>query len=114
RRLSRRPAVTLLDVFQQHARRRPRRALLRFQDRVYTFEDLERQSNRAAWALSGRLGLRGGRTVAVLLPNEPAYVWTWLALAKLGCPMACLNTNVRGRALRHALQAAQATLLLAS
>ncbi|NXT97355.1 S27A2 synthetase, partial [Buphagus erythrorhynchus] len=108
------PAVTLLDVFRQHARGRPRRALLRFQGDTYTFEDMERASNRAAWAFSRRLGLRGGRTVAVLLPNEPAYVWTWLALAKLGCTMACLNCNVRGRALRHALEAAHATLMLAS
>ncbi|XP_041338868.1 very long-chain acyl-CoA synthetase-like [Pyrgilauda ruficollis] len=114
RRLASRPATTLLDVFQQHARLRPRRPLLLFQDEVYTFEDIERRSNRAAWALSRRLGLRGGRTVAVFLPNEPAYLWTWLALAKLGCPMACLNCNVRGRALRHALEAAEATVLLAS
>ncbi|XP_056366126.1 long-chain fatty acid transport protein 5 [Oenanthe melanoleuca] len=113
RRLAGRPAVTLLDVFGQHARRRPRHALLRFQEQLYTFEDMDRASNRAAWALWRRLGLRAGSTVAVLLPNQPAYVWTWLALAKLGCAMACLNCNVRGRALRHALDAAQATLLLA-
>uniref|UniRef100_A0A8C3UZK4 long-chain-fatty-acid--CoA ligase n=1 Tax=Catharus ustulatus TaxID=91951 RepID=A0A8C3UZK4_CATUS len=99
RRLGRRPPVTLLDVFRQHARERPRQPLLRFQDAIYTFEDMERASNRAAWALWRRLGLRGGLTVAVFLPNEPAYVWTWLALAKLGCAMACLNVNVRGRAL---------------
>ncbi|XP_062368518.1 long-chain fatty acid transport protein 5 isoform X1 [Cinclus cinclus] len=114
RRLSRRPAITLLDVFRQHALHRPRRPLLRFQDEIYTFEDVERASNRAAWALSRLLGPQSGRTVAVFLPNEPAYVWTWLALAKLGCAMACLNCNVRGRALRHALQAAQAALVLAS
>ncbi|NXR48758.1 S27A2 synthetase, partial [Hippolais icterina] len=114
RRLSRRPPVTLLDVFLQHARRRPRQPLLLFQDEIYTFEDVDRLSNRAAWALSRRLGLRSGRTVAVFLPNQPAYLWTWLALAKLGCPMACLNCNVRGRALRHALEAASATVVLAS
>ncbi|NWX45520.1 S27A2 synthetase, partial [Steatornis caripensis] len=114
RRLKRRPPVTLLDVFQQHARRRPHRPLLRFQDEVYTYDAVERRSNRAARVFSRRLGLRPGQTVAVFLPNEPAYVWTWLALAKLGCPMACLNYNVRGRALRHALAAAQAALMLAS
>ncbi|NXB99045.1 S27A2 synthetase, partial [Orthonyx spaldingii] len=114
RRLSRRPAVTLLDVFRQHARSRPRQPLLLFQDEIYTYEDVERLSNRAAWALSRRLALSSGRTVAAFLPNEPTYLWTWLALAKLGCPVACLNCNVRGRALRHALEAAQATLVLAS
>ncbi|XP_074023095.1 long-chain fatty acid transport protein 2-like [Numenius arquata] len=113
-RLSRRPPITLLDVFQEHVRRRPRWPLILFQDEVYTYEDMERRSNRAARLLARRLGLEAGQTVAVFLPNQPTYVWTWLALAKLGCPMACLNCNVRGRALQHALAAAGATILLAS
>ncbi|NXK15368.1 S27A2 synthetase, partial [Herpetotheres cachinnans] len=108
------PPITLLDVFQEHARRQPRWPLLRFEDEVYTYDDMERRSNRAAWAFSRHLGLQPGQTVAVFLPNAPTYVWTWLALAKLGCPMACLNCNVRGRALQHALAAAQVTLVLAS
>ncbi|NXS38996.1 S27A2 synthetase, partial [Balaeniceps rex] len=108
------PPITLLDVFQEHARRRPRWPLLRFQDEVYTYEDIERRSNQAARVFSRHLGLQPGQTVAVFLPNEPTYVWTWLALAKLGCLMACLNCNVRGRALRHAVATAQATLVLAS
>ncbi|NXL54824.1 S27A2 synthetase, partial [Podilymbus podiceps] len=108
------PPITLLDVFQDHVRRRPLQPLLLFQDEVYTYEDVERRSNRAARLFSRRLGLQPAQTVAVFLPNEPTYVWTWLALAKLGCPMACLNCNVRGRALRHALAAARADLVLAS
>ncbi|NWW51465.1 S27A2 synthetase, partial [Pedionomus torquatus] len=115
RRLNRRPPVTLLEVFQEHVKRRPARAMILFQDEVYTYEALEKRSNRLARLLVGRLGLGAtGRPVAVFLPNQPAYVWTWLALAKLACPMACLNANVRGRALRHALGAAGATVLLAS
>ncbi|KAM9271863.1 long-chain fatty acid transport protein 5 isoform 2-T2 [Cariama cristata] len=98
----------------EHVRRRPRWPLLRFQDEIYTYEDMERRSNRAARVFSRHLGLQSGQTVAVFLPNEPTYIWTWLALAKLGCPMACLNYNVRGRALQHALAAARATLVLAS
>ncbi|KAM9168521.1 long-chain fatty acid transport protein 2-like [Mergus octosetaceus] len=114
RRLSRRPAITLLEVFQEHARRQPHRPLLLFQDEVYTYRDVEQRSSRAAHVFSQRLGLQPGQTVAVFLPNEPTYVWTWLALAKLGCSMACLNYNVRGQALLHALAAAQATFVLAS
>ncbi|NXF14006.1 S27A2 synthetase, partial [Smithornis capensis] len=114
RRLSRRPALALLDVFQLHAREHPKKPLLRFQDEVHTYEDVDLRSNRAAWALWRRLGLSGGSTVAVFLPNSPTYVWTWLALAKLGCAMACVNTNARGRALRHALEAAGTTVMLAS
>ncbi|NWJ11298.1 S27A2 synthetase, partial [Crypturellus undulatus] len=114
RRLARQPPVTLLDVFRGHARRRPRRALLRFGEELYTYGDVERRSNRVARALARHPGLRRGQTVAVFLPNCPAYVWTWLALAKLGCAMACVNSNARGRVLRHALATAEAAVMLTS
>ncbi|NXT82792.1 S27A2 synthetase, partial [Zapornia atra] len=98
-------------------RHRPHRVLLRYRDEVCTYQDVERRSNRLGRALAGLLTpqeKRRGGSVGVFLPNEPAYVWTWLALAKLGLPMACLNSNVRGQALRHALAAAGAAVLIAS
>ncbi|NXJ86631.1 S27A2 synthetase, partial [Trogon melanurus] len=113
RRFGRRPAVALLEVFQGHARRQPHRPLLLFGREVHTYGEVERRSNRAARALAALPAVRQGVAVAVFLPNCPAYVWTWLALAKLGCPMACLNTNARGAALRHAVAAAGAAVLLA-
>ncbi|KAM6226136.1 long-chain fatty acid transport protein 2-like [Porphyrio hochstetteri] len=115
-RLRHHPVITLLDVFQGHARNHPHRVLLRYRDEVYTYQDVERRSNRLGRALWGLLASREqlGGSVAVFLPNEPAYIWTWLALAKLGRPMACLNSNIRGQALRHALGAAGASVLIAS
>ncbi|ELV10633.1 Very long-chain acyl-CoA synthetase [Tupaia chinensis] len=46
--------------------------------------------------------------------NEPAYVWLWLGLAKLGCAMACLNCNIRAKSLLHCFQCCGAKVLLAS
>ncbi|XP_053908293.1 long-chain fatty acid transport protein 2-like [Cuculus canorus] len=114
RRLNRRPPVTLLEVFRGHARRHPRRRCLLFQDEVWTYGDVERRSNQAAKVFREHLGLRPGQSVAVFLTNEPAYVWTWLALAKLGCAMACVNCHLRGRALRRAVATAGARLLLST
>ncbi|NXK88992.1 S27A2 synthetase, partial [Formicarius rufipectus] len=114
RRFARSPPETMLDVFQSHARRRPRHPLLLFQDETHTYGAVDRLSNRAARALWERFAFPAGTAVAVFLPNSPTYVWTWLALAKLGWAMACVNCNARGRALRHALDAAGATVLLTS
>ncbi|NXI48244.1 S27A2 synthetase, partial [Galbula dea] len=111
---SRSPPTTLLKVFQQHAASRPHHLLLRFQEEVYTYQEMDLRSNQAARVFAKSLELQAGQSVAVFLPNHPSYVWTWLALAKLGCPMACLNCNVRGQALRHALASAEATRMLAS
>ncbi|NWH83178.1 S27A2 synthetase, partial [Piaya cayana] len=110
--LARTPPVTLLDVFGDHARRRPGRPLLLFGREVFSYGDLDRRSNQAARAFWEGLGLRRAQPVAVLLANGPPYVWSWLALAKLGCPPACVNVHARGAALRHALKAAGATVLI--
>ncbi|VFV33812.1 very long-chain acyl-synthetase [Lynx pardinus] len=46
--------------------------------------------------------------------NEPAYVWLWLGLAKLGCAMSCLNSNIRAKSLLHCFQCCGAKVLLVS
>ncbi|NXD74828.1 S27A2 synthetase, partial [Eolophus roseicapillus] len=114
RRLARNPPVTLLERFHWHVRHHPSRILLRCRDQELSYGDLELWSNRAARVLSERLRLRAGDVVAAFLLNGAPYVWTWLALAKLRCPMACVNTNVRGPALRRAVEEAGAVAVIAS
>ncbi|NXH16487.1 S27A2 synthetase, partial [Bucco capensis] len=106
------PPVTLLELFRHHVSCRPQHHFLRFQDEIYTYQQMDSKSNQAARVLQQRLQLAAGHSVAVFLPNEPSYVWSWLGLAKLGWPMACLNCNVRGQGLRHALRCANATSML--
>lgn len=110
---TRRPPRTLLDVFGQRARRAPEKPLLLFRDEVYTYRQVERRSNQVARALREQAGLRQGDCVALYLANQPAYLWIWLGCAKLGCALACLNCNVRGRPLVHSFQASGAKVLLA-
>ncbi|KAK9394005.1 very long-chain acyl-CoA synthetase [Crotalus adamanteus] len=109
----RRPPRTLLEVFGQQARRAPEKPLLLFRDEVYTYRQVERRSNQVARALREQAGLRQGDCVALYLANQPAYLWIWLGCAKLGCALACLNCNVRGRPLVHSFQASGAKVLLA-
>jgi acyl-CoA synthetase (AMP-forming)/AMP-acid ligase II len=85
-----------------------------FQDETLTYAQVDRRSNQVARALHDHLGLRQGDCVAVFMANEPAYVWLWLGLAKLGCPMSCLNYNIRSKSLLHCFQCCGAKVLLAS
>uniref|UniRef100_A0A8C6VH83 long-chain-fatty-acid--CoA ligase n=1 Tax=Naja naja TaxID=35670 RepID=A0A8C6VH83_NAJNA len=110
---TRRPPRTLLEVFGQQARRAPDKPLLLFRDEVYTYQQVERRSNQVARALREHAGLRQGDGVALYLGNQPAYLWIWLGCAKLGCALACLNCNIRGRSLVHSFQASGAKVLLA-
>ncbi|XP_022346390.1 very long-chain acyl-CoA synthetase isoform X2 [Enhydra lutris kenyoni] len=111
---NRRPVRTLLHVFLEKVRRNPHKRFLLYRDEMLTYAQVDRRSNQVARALRKHLGLRQGDCVAVFLGNEPAYVWLWLGLVKLGCAMACLNYNIRAKSLLHCFQCCGAKVLLAS
>ncbi|XP_057580019.1 long-chain fatty acid transport protein 2 [Hippopotamus amphibius kiboko] len=110
----RRPVRTILHAFLGKAHQIPHKPFLRFRDETLTYAQVDRRSNQAARALRDHLGLRQGDCVALFMGNEPAYVWLWLGLIKLGCAMACLNYNIRGKSLLHCFQCCGAKVLLAS
>jgi fatty-acyl-CoA synthase len=63
-----------------------------------------RRVNRyARWAEARGIG---GRVVGLMMPNSIDYVALWLALTRIGCTVALLNTNLRGEALRHSMRVA--------
>ncbi|XP_048365777.1 solute carrier family 27 member 3 isoform X2 [Sphaerodactylus townsendi] len=101
------------------ARSRPEKVFLRFEGRSFSYGQAERESNRVGQALRGWPGgpagggpLQPGQTVALLVGNEPAFVWAWIGLAKLGVRAAFLGTALRRGALLHCLRACGARALL--
>ncbi|XP_037012422.2 long-chain fatty acid transport protein 2 [Artibeus jamaicensis] len=109
-----RPVHTILQHFLEKVRQTPHKPFLIFRDETLTYAQMDRRSNQVARALRDHLGLRQGDCVAIFMGNEPAYVWLWLGLLKLGCAMACLNCNIRAKSLLHCFQCCGAKVLLAS
>ncbi|XP_056428569.1 long-chain fatty acid transport protein 2-like [Hyla sarda] len=104
----------MLDVFLQHVSTRPHKTFILYQDQAYSFRDIDLKSSQAAWALTQYANLKNGDCVAVYVGNEPAFIWLWIALAKLGCPMACLNCNIRSKSLLHCFKGCGAKILIAA
>uniref|UniRef100_UPI00398F53EA long-chain fatty acid transport protein 2-like isoform X1 n=2 Tax=Pristiophorus japonicus TaxID=55135 RepID=UPI00398F53EA len=109
----RKPPVTLVDVFLQKVQKWPDKPFVVFEGRVLTYSELDRLSNKLGRAVQARAGLRQGDCVAILLGNQPLFVALWLGLAKLGCPVAFLNYNIRGKSLLHCFQRSGAQVLIA-
>lgn len=107
-----RPFYSLLDCFLDAARRHPDKTFLHFEGRRFSYGDVDRQSSRVARVLQAEARLREGDAVALFLANEPSFVWTWLALAKLGCPAALLNFNIRSKSLLHCFSCCGAKVLV--
>ncbi|XP_073508966.1 long-chain fatty acid transport protein 2-like isoform X2 [Phyllobates terribilis] len=109
-----RSAPGVLDVFLQHVSTRPHKTFILYEDQAYSYKDIDLKSNQAAWALRQYGNKKSDNCVAVYMANEPAYIWLWLALAKLGWPMACLNYNIRTKSFLHCFQCSGAKILIAA
>ncbi|XP_035667841.1 very long-chain acyl-CoA synthetase-like isoform X1 [Branchiostoma floridae] len=109
--LSAEPPVTTVDRFLHQVQLQPDKPFLLFEDEVYTYRDMDIMSNKVANFFRGE-GYRCGDTVAMLIYNEPAFIWTFLGLAKLGVKMAFLNTNLRTKSLLHCFQVAETKTLI--
>ncbi len=71
-------------------------------DRSITYRDLDARVSQLASGLH-RLGVRKGQHVGVMLPNCPAFMLTWLALARLGAVMVPVNKRYTARELAYTL-----------
>lgn len=101
---------TLADRFEERAREAPERSFLIWEGDRIRYGEANAESNRYAAYLRAQ-GTVQGDTVAVMLENSPQFFYLWIALSKLGCIAALINTQARGEALLHALAASQSGAL---
>ena len=102
---------TLGDRLEERARKGPGQPAILFEAERWTYGDWNAAANRVAhWAADRGVGR--GDVVALLMENRPEFLATWAGLAKLGVITALLNTNLTGKALRHALAASKARHLV--
>nr|XP_057915635.1 long-chain fatty acid transport protein 6 isoform X2 [Doryrhamphus excisus] len=92
---------TVLDRFIQQAQRIPDKPFMIYEGRILTYKDVEQRSNKFANVFLHKLNVRKGDCVALLMSNEPDFICVWFGLAKLGCSVAFLNTNIKSRSLLH-------------
>ncbi|XP_034536904.1 very long-chain acyl-CoA synthetase-like [Notolabrus celidotus] len=109
-----RPLFFVLDRFLEQTVAHPDKPFIVFGDESFTYASTDKRSNKIAHALQAQPGYKAGDTVALFMGNEPAFVFTWLALAKLGSPVALLNHNIRTKSLLHCFNCCKAKLLIAA
>jgi crotonobetaine/carnitine-CoA ligase len=89
----------------------PHKEWLFFEEKIYTFEQINRNTNRVANILS-RLIVGKGEKVAINLANSPEFLYTWFALAKIGGVMVPINTTTKGEMLAYILNHSDAKVLV--
>ncbi|XP_006870743.1 PREDICTED: long-chain fatty acid transport protein 6-like [Chrysochloris asiatica] len=106
--------VTVLDKFLSHAKRQPHKPFIIYEGEIYTYQDVDKRSNKVANVFLKHSTLKRGDTVALLMSNEPDFVHVWFGLAKLGCVVAFLNSNIRSKSLLHCIHSCEPKALVVS
>ena len=83
--------------FEVRASRHPQRIALRFEDRSWTYGELNAWANRVAHSLK-RSGLRSGQAVGILMENRPEVIACALGIVKVGGIATLLNHHLRDEA----------------
>lgn len=93
----------LPQVLEEIVHRYKKRESIRFDNRVYTYQELDEEANKVAGGLQS-LGVQKGDRVAMMLPNIPEFMFSFFGIQKLGAIAVPFNTMYKGREISFILQ----------
>ena len=93
---------TMCDVFQQTLQKHRDKVAFVFEDKHWTFQEVEYFSNKVANYFQS-VGYKKGDVVALFMENRPELVFFWLGLAKIGVISSLINFNLRKESLAHCI-----------
>lgn len=93
---------SISEMLEMAVKKYKRKDALYFEGKTVTYRELDENSNKAANALI-ELGIKPGDRVAMMLPNTPEFVYTFLGIQKVGAVAVPFNTMYKGREITHIL-----------
>ncbi len=104
---------TVAEVLEIQAAEHPDGTFLIYNDRRFTFAQVESQAAALAAALA-ELGIERGDRIAIDLPNWPEFVVSMFAAAKLGAVIVPLNPRYTVPELQYMLRHSEATVVISA
>ncbi|HEX2891477.1 AMP-binding protein [Vineibacter terrae] len=103
--------LTFGRILARAAARNGDKPYLLFEDRSYSYADLDSRTNRIANALLA-FGIRTGDHVAILMGNCPETLFLTYALGKIGAVVVPVNTATKGDLLLYFLEQSDSTAIM--
>jgi len=102
---------TIADVWEESHTQYAKKAAFIFEGKTYTFDDIEKLSNKIANWLKTK-GVKKGDVVALFMENCPEYVAIWLGMLKVGAIGALINFNLTKKPLVHSITVSRAKMCI--
>ncbi|KAI4464380.1 long-chain fatty acid transport protein [Holotrichia oblita] len=103
--------IGVAEIFSQNAQKYPHRQAIVFENRSFTFLELEEFANKVANVFKSQ-GYKKGDVVALFLENKPEYIGFWLGLAKIGVIVPLINSNLKQKSLIHSITVAKSQAVI--
>jgi long-chain acyl-CoA synthetase len=103
---------SVLDMLEGAMQRFADRPAFRCFGRTLTYADTDRLSRDFAAYLQGRLGVKKGDRIAVMLPNIPAFAFAMLGVVRAGAVQVNVNPLYTPRELEHQLNDAGVEIII--
>ena len=105
--------MNLAKILEDSARIFPGRTALIQGDQKMTYAELDRESDRVAWALKA-LGMKPGRKAALCLPNGIRWITAYFGALKAGCAVVTFAVTMTPDELAPILEDTRPVLMITS
>ncbi|XP_071965191.1 long-chain fatty acid transport protein 2-like [Antedon mediterranea] len=104
--------LMVVDLFLQSVANHPYKPFILFHNLMYTYGEVDVESNKVANFAKNTEVLQQTDTVAFMMKNEPAFCWWFIGMRKIGVTCAFLNYNLRGTGLLHCIKISGSKVLV--
>lgn len=101
----------IIEMFEETVARCPKKTMIIFEDREYTYEFMNEQAKKVA-NIAYEWKFKVGETIAIIIQNHPSFVWTFLGLQKVGLGVAFINYHNRSKPLLHTIKVSKAKAVI--
>jgi len=105
------PGVTLGEYLERTVDRFPEKTAIVFREEKVSWKKLGQIVDQLVLAMID-LGIKHGDKVAILFPNRPEFVYSTLAVAKLGAVLVPISERLREREIRYILDRTEAVTII--
>jgi len=102
----------LPKIIEDKARQFPDHVVFQFRDDPITLEEFNSRINQAANGFL-ELGVKHGDKVAIMLPNNPEFLYVWFGLNKIGACEVPVNVALKGQGLAYQMVQSDCVALVA-
>jgi len=99
------------NIVQEKGTYHKDKAFLYFKDRMVTYQQLDERSNRFSNGFR-ELGIKKDDKIALMMKNDPDFLYAWFGSAKLGAVEVPINVAYRGELLKHILNNSESKILV--